>query len=64
MDEFSDEDIQLSIESDEDTRFTLTVVSTTGKKISMGQLLLTLELYLKDVSDAEEERNLMGAKTQ
>ncbi len=64
MDEFGDEDIQLSIESDDDSRYTITVASISGKKIAMAELLLTLELYLKDVSDAEIERHNMGAKTQ
>ncbi len=64
MDEFTDSDIQLCVESDDDLRYTFTIVSTSSKKLTMAQVLLTLELYLKDVSDAEEERHVMGARTQ
>lgn len=64
MDEFSESDVQLSIESDDDTRITITIVSASGRKLPMGEVLLTLELYLKDVQEAEIERHNMGAKTQ
>ena len=65
MDEFGDEDIQLSIEAnDEDTRIALTIVSVSGKKIGMADFLMCVEEYLKEVTDAEIERNIIGAKTQ
>lgn len=56
MNEFTDEDLQLSIESDDDTRISLTLVSLSGKKITMGQFMLELELYIKEVQEAEIER--------
>ncbi len=64
MSKFTDEDLELSVESDDDTRISLTLVSLSGKKISMGQFLLELELYLKEVNEAEAERQSVGATTQ
>ena len=64
MDEFSDEDIQLDVESEDDTRYTITIASVSGRKIPQGEFILTLELWLKEIAEAEAERNLMGAVTQ
>lgn len=64
MDEFSDENIQLAIESEDDTRITLTMVKLDGKKITMAEFVAHLEEYVKEVSEAEAERNLMGASIQ
>ena len=64
MDEFSDENIQLAIESEDDTRITLTMVKLDGKKITMAEFVVHLEEYVKEVCEAEAERNLMGASIQ
>jgi hypothetical protein len=58
------DDIEISIESDDDTRITMTFVSLTGQKITMNDFITHLEIYLKDINDAESERVSMGATTQ
>lgn len=64
MTDFSDEDIELSVESDDDVRFTITIVRPSGKKLTLGEMILELELWIKEVSEAEAERNLMGGELQ
>lgn len=58
------DDIEISIESDDDVRITMTIASRSGQKISMADFILHLELYLKDVTDAETERHNLGASMQ
>lgn len=64
MDEFTDEDIQLSIESEDDTRISLTLVSLSGKKITMQEFIYEIECYLQEIEKAEQERINMGAVNQ
>jgi hypothetical protein len=58
------DDIEISIESDDDTRITMTFVSLSGRKIEMSEFITHLEIYLKDINDAETERVKLGASIQ
>jgi hypothetical protein len=60
VDEFTDEDIQLTVESEDDSRFCFTVVSVDGRKLSMAEVIMTLELYINEVNAAGEERAAIG----
>jgi hypothetical protein len=58
------EDLEITIESEDDTRITLTVVSLEGRKISMAAFVMELELWIQQISEAEAERITSGATLQ
>lgn len=64
MDEFTDENIQLSFESDDDSRIILTMAKLDGEKISMSEFVMHMEMYLHEVATAQAERVKLSAKLQ
>lgn len=64
MDEFTDESIQITFESDDDSRITMTMVNVEGRKITEDQYLFTLEHYLYLAAQARDERIALGASLQ
>lgn len=64
MDEFSDEDLQVSIESEDDTRITWTLVSISGQKITPDLFMYEMERYVHAVERAQRERQRIEAQDQ
>lgn len=56
------EDIEICIESEDDTRITMTLVSLDGRKISMSEFILEVELYIQQVTEAEALKRQLNAK--